>query len=156
MLIDVPIELFLILLYSPCQVQFQVGLGLPDPIPTQTSSIPILSCYLSLLALPMRFLLALWFDQQALAQPCGLLLSLPDFVHLGQRVPAHLGKLPLKIATSAPLPCARGQIPRKVLLMNSLKSWNLAFLKLSFLILLFACPVSLKSVNSTHALSGQP
>jgi len=43
-----------------------------------------------------------------------------------------------------------------VLLTNSLKSWNLAFLRLSFLIFLFACLISLKILNSTFVWSLQP
>jgi len=42
-----------------------------DPIPTQPSSILIiLPGYLSLLLLPVHFLLALKFDQQIPVQPC--------------------------------------------------------------------------------------
>jgi len=38
-----------------------------------------------------------------------------------------------------------------VLLDNSLKSWNLAFLKFRVLTTLLAFPISLRSVNSTNA-----
>jgi len=67
-LVEVPVEVFLVL-GIPCQAQFKLGLGFPDPIPTQPSSIPIIFLwYLSLL--PVRFLLALQFDQQVPVQPC--------------------------------------------------------------------------------------
>jgi len=66
-----PVEVFLVLLFIPCQIQFQLVLGLPDPIPTQTSSIPIfLPGYLSLLPITAYFLLTLQFDQQVPVQPC--------------------------------------------------------------------------------------
>jgi len=42
-----------------------------------------------------------------------------------------------------------------VLLTDSLKNWKLFFLKIGFLILLFACPISIKTVNSAIALSLQ-
>ncbi|KAK4806893.1 hypothetical protein QYF61_012614 [Mycteria americana] len=59
-LADLPIEPLIIILCVPCQVQLQLRLGLPDPIPTQPGSVPILfPGYLSLLPLPVRFLLAL-------------------------------------------------------------------------------------------------
>jgi len=61
-LVDVPVEAFLILLCTPHQVQFQLGLGLTDPTPTKPSS--IVSGYLSLLSLPVHFLLTLQFDEQ--------------------------------------------------------------------------------------------
>ena len=44
-LVDVSVKAFLILLWSPYQVQFQLGLGLPDPIPTQFSYFLILLKY---------------------------------------------------------------------------------------------------------------
>lgn len=63
-LVAVPREALLILLCAPCQAQFQLGLGFPDPILTQPSSIPIfLPTYLSLLPLLVHFLLALLFNQ---------------------------------------------------------------------------------------------
>ena len=71
------IEVFHTLLSAPYQVQFQLDLGFPDPIPTQPSSCLILfPWYLSLLSLPVHFLLALQFDQQVLVQPCWLLAFL--------------------------------------------------------------------------------
>ncbi|KAK4818692.1 hypothetical protein QYF61_017913, partial [Mycteria americana] len=58
-------EALLVILCIPCHVQLQLRPGLPDPVPTQAGSIPILfPVYLSLLPLPVQFLLALQFDQQ--------------------------------------------------------------------------------------------
>ena len=69
--VDVPLEALLFLLYTSCQVQFQLGLGLPGLIPTQHRSIPMLCPrYLTLLPLSVHFLLALQFDQQVPVQPC--------------------------------------------------------------------------------------
>lgn len=63
------LEAFLILLCTPWQVGFQLGLGLPDLIPTQPSSIPMLFPEnLSLLPPPVHFLLALHFDQKVQIQ----------------------------------------------------------------------------------------
>ena len=67
---DVPVEALFLILCILCQVQLQLHLGLPDPIPTQPSSVPLLvPGYLSLLPLPVHFLLALYFDQQVSTQP---------------------------------------------------------------------------------------
>ena len=66
--VDALIETFLFL-FTPCQVQFQLSLS--DPIPTQPISILIpLPVSLSLLQLPVHFLLAFHFEQQVLVQPC--------------------------------------------------------------------------------------
>ncbi|XP_042685243.1 ras GTPase-activating protein 1-like isoform X1 [Centrocercus urophasianus] len=67
-----------------------------------------------------------------------------------------LKKAALKICQlcSAPLPMRT--VYQGVLLTNSLKSWKLAFLKFSFLILLFTCFMSLQRMNSTIAWSPQP
>ena len=55
LLTEVPTNAFLIFLSTPCCVEFQLDLVLPDPIPTQPSSIPILlPGYLSLLPLPIH------------------------------------------------------------------------------------------------------
>ncbi|KAK4818697.1 hypothetical protein QYF61_017918 [Mycteria americana] len=60
------------------RVQLQPRLGLPDPIPTQTGSIPIVfPGYLSLLPLP--------FDQQVSTQPCQSLAFLAWFLTPGDR-----------------------------------------------------------------------
>jgi len=68
--VAIPIEPFLILLCSPCQDQFHLGLSLPDSNPTQSSSIPVLlPGYLFLLLLLMH-LLALHIDQEVLVQQC--------------------------------------------------------------------------------------
>ena len=47
-------------------------------------------------------------------------------------------------------------VSQGILLTNFLKSWNLAFLKFSILIILFVCPISPKTVYSTIAWSLQP
>lgn len=62
-LFDALTEVFLVLC-ALCDIQFQLTLDLPDPIPTQLSSIPVLPpSYLSLLPLPFILFLALPFDQ---------------------------------------------------------------------------------------------
>jgi len=67
--VDVPLEAFPVLFCTPCYFQSQLGLGLPESIPTQTSSIPIfLTGHLFLLPLPVHFLLALLYDQQVPVQ----------------------------------------------------------------------------------------
>jgi len=59
-LADMSLEALLFILCIPCQVQLLLCLGLPDAIPSQPGSIPILfPGYLSLLPLPLHFLLAL-------------------------------------------------------------------------------------------------
>ena len=69
--VDIAVEAFVGFLYAPYQVQFHLGLVLPDPVPTQPRSTPTLVPeYLSLLPLPVHFLLAVQFDQQVLVQPC--------------------------------------------------------------------------------------
>ncbi|KAK4829131.1 hypothetical protein QYF61_002210 [Mycteria americana] len=75
-------EALLIVLCIPCQVQLQLCLGLPDPIPTQPGSIPILfPGYLSLLLPP--------FDQQVLTQPCWSLAFLSSFLTPGDQELLH-------------------------------------------------------------------
>ena len=68
--VDIAVEAFVGFLYAPYQVQFQLSLGLADPVSTQPSSILILlPWYPSLLQLTVHFLLALPFDQQVPVQP---------------------------------------------------------------------------------------
>lgn len=63
-LFGAPVAVSLFPLCNSCQVHFQLGFSLPDSLPTQSSSIPILlPQYLSLLPLPVHFLLVLQFDQ---------------------------------------------------------------------------------------------
>ena len=59
-----------------------------------------------------------------------------------------LRKAFLKIYQVCPAPLSLRTDSQGILFTNSLKSWKLAFRKLSLLILFFACPVSLRSVNS--------
>ncbi|KAK4811032.1 hypothetical protein QYF61_015736 [Mycteria americana] len=112
-------EALLVILCIPCQVQLQLRLGLPDPIPTQPGSIPILfPAYLSLLPLP--------FDQQVLTHPCILLPSFPDFLHLGIESSCSPS---LKICQFCSAPLSLRAVSQGVLLTNSLNSWKFAFLK---------------------------
>lgn len=63
--VSAPIEALLTLHCIPCQVQFQVGLSLPDSISRLLSSTSVHPpWYLSLLPLTVHFLLALQFYQQ--------------------------------------------------------------------------------------------
>jgi len=39
---DIPVEALLVIFRIPCEVQLQLCLGLPDAIPTQPGSFPIL------------------------------------------------------------------------------------------------------------------
>jgi len=70
-LIDVPVEAFLVLRCTLFQVQFQLGLGLPDSIFTEPGSTLILSPISTFTAL-----LALQCDQQVPVQPCWFLVFL--------------------------------------------------------------------------------
>ena len=102
---------------------------------------------------------SLWVASHPLAiliAPYSLLPSSPYFLYLGMESSCAQGKNSLKICQlcSAPL-CVRTD-SQGMLLTNSLKSWNLAFLKLNFLVLLFACSTALKSVISTAVWSLQP
>ena len=59
-LVDIPVEALLVMLNIPCQVQLQLCLGPPDLVSTQPGRFPILFLgYLSLLPLPVQFLLVL-------------------------------------------------------------------------------------------------
>jgi len=118
---DIPIENFLILLCTPSQAQFQLGLGIPDPIAflTPPSSILIfLPGYLFLLQLHVHSLPALQFDQQVLGQS-----SFPDFLHLRMESSSDLKKAYLKICQlcSAPLSLRTG-FQGLFFFTNSLKS----------------------------------
>ena len=60
LLADILVKAILIILPIPCQVQLQLHPGLPDTIPTQPVSVPVLfPGYLPLLPLPVHILLAL-------------------------------------------------------------------------------------------------
>ncbi|KAK4806814.1 hypothetical protein QYF61_005610 [Mycteria americana] len=69
-LADLPVKALLIL-RIPCQIQLQLRLSFPDPIPMYLGSVLIFfPGYTSLVPLPMHFLLTLQFDQEVLTQPC--------------------------------------------------------------------------------------
>ncbi|KAK4806259.1 LOW QUALITY PROTEIN: hypothetical protein QYF61_013403 [Mycteria americana] len=125
-LVDIPVEALLVILCVPCQVQLQPPLGLPDPIPTQAGSVPILFPGL---------------DSSMLVSSLPCLISYT----WGLRALALYGKI-FQLC-SAPL--SLRAVSQGFLLTNSLKSWKFAFLKFRVLTLLFACPISLRTVNST-------
>ncbi|KAK4830334.1 LOW QUALITY PROTEIN: hypothetical protein QYF61_010098 [Mycteria americana] len=77
--------------------------------------------------------------------------SLPDFLHLGTESSCTLWKASLKICQLCSASLSVRTISQGVLLTNSLKSWNFAFLKFRVLTVLLACPLSLRTVNSTNA-----
>jgi len=70
-LANVPIEALLHILCILCQIQLQLWLSISDPISTHPGTIPIFfSRYMSLVPLPVHFLLSLQFDQRVLTEPC--------------------------------------------------------------------------------------
>jgi len=139
-------EAFLILLCVSWQIQFQLSLGFPDPIPTQPRSNPLLLLvYLFFLPPPEHFLLALLFHQQVSVQSCWSLAFLSW--HLRIKSSCAQKKASLKIYQLCPILLSFRTNSQVVLLTNFLKSRKLAFLKLSFLILHFACTISINSVN---------
>lgn len=74
---NVPMESFPVILCNPCQAKFLSCLGFPYPISAHLDCIPVLfPGHVSLLLLPVHFLLVPHFDQQGLAQP-SLLSALP-------------------------------------------------------------------------------
>ncbi|KAK4813629.1 hypothetical protein QYF61_014389, partial [Mycteria americana] len=83
----------------------------------------------------------------------GLFPSLPDFLHLGTESSCTLWKASLKICQLCSAPLSLRTISQGILLNNSLKSWKFAFLKFGVLTILLACPISLRTVNSTNAAS---
>jgi len=93
-LIKVPVEASLVLLGTPCQVSFKLGLGFLYPIPTWPNSFLILfPQYLSLFPLLVHFLLAFQFDQQVPFSHTGLLPSFPDFIVRFNTVRVYPGHL---------------------------------------------------------------
>ena len=72
-----------------------------------------------------------------------LLPSLPDFPHLDLESSCALRKASLKICQLCSTPLSWRTDSQGVLLTNSLKSWKMAFLKLSFPILLSVCLIFL-------------
>ena len=69
-LANVPVKALLVICI-PCQIQFQLWLSFPDPIPTHPGSMPIFfpwwEGYMSLVPLPVHFLLILQCDQEVLS-----------------------------------------------------------------------------------------
>ncbi|KAK4828014.1 hypothetical protein QYF61_022791, partial [Mycteria americana] len=83
----------------------------------------------------------------------GFFPSLPDFLHLGPESSCALWKASLKICQLCSAPLSLRAVSQGILLTNSLKSWKFAFLKFRVLTILLACPISLRTVNSTNAAS---
>lgn len=149
-LTEVPIEALLVLFGTPSQVCFKLGLVFSDLISTQPSSFLLFfhsSCFRCLCI----FFLLFRLTSRSRFSHASLLPSFPDFLHLGMESSCTLKKASINICQlcSAPLPIRT--ISQGVLLTNSLKSWNLDFPKFSILILLFACLISLWSMNSSIA-----
>ena len=99
----------------------------------------------------MYFLLALQFDPHVPVQLC-LPLVFPSCLAVpgdGELLCPEKSFLKICQLCSASLPVRT--VFQGILLTKSLKSWNLAILKFSFLILLFAYLISLRSMNSTTA-----
>jgi len=90
----------------------------------------------------LYFLLALQFVQKIPFQPCQSLAFLfwlppPDFLHQEMECSYAPRKVSLKVCQLCPIHLSLSTGYRMVWMTNSLKSWNLAFLKFSILILLF-------------------
>ncbi|KAK4806147.1 hypothetical protein QYF61_001073 [Mycteria americana] len=80
----------------------------------------------------------------------GLFPSLPDFLYLGTESSCALWKVSLKICQLCSAPLSLRTLSQGFLLTNSLNSWEFAFLKFGVLTILLACPISLRTVNSTN------
>ncbi|KAK4833105.1 LOW QUALITY PROTEIN: hypothetical protein QYF61_027771 [Mycteria americana] len=91
------------------------------------------------------------FDSMSQLSHAGLFPSLPDFLHLGAESSCALWNTSLKICQLCSAPLSLRTVSQRVLLTNSLKSWKFAFLKFRVLTILLACPISLRTVNSTNA-----
>ena len=85
-----------------------------------------------------------------------VLPSFPDFSHLGIKNSCILWKASLKICQLYSAPLSLRAVSQGVLLTNSFKSCNFAFLKFRDLTSLFAWPISLGSANSTSVWSLLP
>ena len=105
---------------------------------------PCIHC-LCISFLPLSLISRSWLSH------AGLLPSLPDFLHLESESSCALWKVSLKICQLCSAPLSPRAVSQRVQLTNSLKSWNLVFLK--FLNLLFTEPPSLRTANSTSAWS---
>ena len=153
-LADLPVEALVIILWVPCQVKLHPHHGFPDPIPTQPGSVSILFCpcshHLCSSFLPSTFTSKSWLSNGVLFP------SLPDFLLLGIKSSCALWKPSLKMCQLCSTPLSLRAVSLGFLLVNSLKSWNYAFLKFRVLTLLFAWPLSLRSVNTTSTWSLQP
>ena len=152
LLVDIPAEAFLVLLCTPCQVQFQLGLDLPILIQPYSIVILLLG-YLFLLSLLMESLLALQHDHRFPDQTCWspVLFSWHPSPGYGELCALRKASLNICYLSSAPLSLRTDS--QEGLLTNSMKSWKLAFLRIRILILIFVCLISLRSVNSTIAWS---
>jgi len=101
----------------------------------------------------VHFLLALQFDQQVPVQPWQSLAFLSLLPPPGVKSSCAVRKPSLKISQLCSAHLTLSTDSQVVLFTNSPRRCKLAFLKLSFLLLLFACLISLKSLNSTTAYS---
>lgn len=149
--VDVPIESF-ITLSTPCPVQLQVCLCLPGPAaqhrPYNLCRVPVL-VYTTCI-----FFLVLSLTSRSQVSHTGLLPFFPHFQRLRMECSCVLRKGSLKIFQLCSVPLSFWTDFQGFLLTNSLKSWQLALLKLSFLIILFACLISLQSLATTaHTVS---
>jgi len=79
-----------------------------------------------------------------------LFLSFPDILHMWMGSSCALRKASLMISELCSTSLSMGIDSQRVLLTK--KSWKLAFLKFSILILLVFCPISFKSANSHHCI----
>lgn len=82
-------------------------------------------------------------------------ISFPDFLQLRMEISCALRKAPLTICHLCSAPLSFRTLFQGSLLTNSLKSWRLAFLILSFLILLFALPDILIGSNQKEEIPKQ-
>ena len=71
LLINVPIESFLVIFHITRQVQFHLHFGFPGSISAHPDGTPVFLAHItSLLPLPVHFLLIPQFDQQVFVRPC--------------------------------------------------------------------------------------
>ncbi|KAK4824166.1 hypothetical protein QYF61_011293 [Mycteria americana] len=88
-----------------------------------------LTRYLSLLPLPVHFLLPFSLTSRSQLSHASLLPSFPDFLHLGIESSCDLWTASLKICQLCSAPLSLRAVSQGVLLTNSLKRWKFAFLK---------------------------
>lgn len=109
---NVHLSTFLVLC-TPCQDHFQLGLCLSDPIPTLPGSISVLlpgycPCFERLFFFLSSLNIRSWVRYAV------LLPSFLDFLHLGMNSSCALRKVSLKICQHCLLPCPWGQYPQGV------------------------------------------